>query len=43
MRFSNGVESELARIDKEDRELEIELKRIKMIKKMGWHKGRMIV
>jgi hypothetical protein len=43
MRFSNGVESELARIDKEDQELEIELKRIKMIKKMGWHKGRMIV
>ena len=29
--------------DPEDRELDIELKRLKIIKKMGWFKGRTIV
>jgi hypothetical protein len=43
MRFSNEGGKEYAIRDEADKELEIELKRIKMIKKMGWFKGRMIV
>ena len=44
MKFSKGGgERELLQRDKADRELEIELSRIKMIRKMGGHKGRMIV
>jgi len=31
------------KIDESDKELDIELKRLKMMRKMGWHKGRMIV
>ena len=43
MKFSKGGEQELAIRDEADRELDIELKRIKMMKKFGGFKGRMIV
>jgi len=43
MKFSKQGEEQQAIVDEADRELDIELKRIKIAKKMGWHKGRMIV
>jgi hypothetical protein len=43
MKCSEQGRSEYTEKDQEDRELDIELKRLKIIKKMGWFKGRMIV
>ena len=42
MKFSNEGGEGSAMMDKADRELDIELKRIKTVKKMGWFKGRII-
>ena len=43
MKFSNEGGKESAIRDEADRELDFELKRIKMMKKFGGFKGRMIV
>jgi hypothetical protein len=43
MKFSKQGEHELSIRDEADRELDFELKRIKMMKKFGRFKGRMIV
>jgi hypothetical protein len=43
MEFSNEGREESGMVDKADKELDIELKRIKIIKKMGWFKGRTIL
>ncbi len=43
MKYSNEGEQESAIRDEADRELDLELKRIKMMRKLGGFKGRMIV
>jgi len=43
MKFSKEGESKLARRDRTDLELDLELKRIKLIKKMGGCNGRIII
>ena len=43
MKFEKQEEEESLVRTKADKELEVELKRIKFMRKMGWHKGRMIV